>query len=118
MPVPSSRSGDGDEAIISSRAGDRCILSVIRSPNGKGLDEAQLCYFPFVATPGWYQDYWFQDHERRGRDFHFVKKLAGLAKWLHEAGGALPNRSVRPNHAQLTAFESCHAQATRGWMEA
>jgi hypothetical protein len=44
----------------------------------KGIDEAQLFFFPFVTEPSWYEAYWYRNHEGRKP----ARSVGRLLAWL------------------------------------
>ncbi len=104
MRKASSRSEK--QSASSDRAGNASILCPIQDLGAgtKGADEAQLCFFPFVTEPDWYELYWYQQNERPNPVFRLSRHLAHLIKALCSA-----KRSDAP------AFASCDPQIARGW---
>jgi hypothetical protein len=55
----------GTEIASSDLANNPGIPCLIRHMGeiSKGVDEAQLCFFPFVTAPNWYAGYWCRGDE-------------------------------------------------------
>jgi hypothetical protein len=110
MQATSSRSKS--ERSGSWRSGD----AGIPRRRAEGVDEAQLCFFPFVAQPIWYTNYWYREDDRSKPVFHLTGPVARIALAMAAVRRSLRGRSVRPADPSAPAFESGAPQMASGWI--